>query len=349
VDSVTNIRSNVIRLHSVVAISATLDVPVFPCRPDKKPYTNNGFKNATHDPYQIIEWWKKWPDALIGMPTGAKSDYCILDVDIKKGIDGSATLHELENQHRKLPDTWVTLTPSGGLHYWFKTPGYHLQTSARKIGAGLDIRADGGYAIIPSSAGYEFEASNPAEVADMPEWLIELANQKKAGNKNNHGKEKSKKHLLIESINRKGKTFYPSLPRVNQLSNFPVGKYRAEFISWTVLEPGAYKLKSGQARIEMRFRVFVGDNHFYIGSFHTIDIYSVPALSGQMSTGRCSHLATCLNNVIGGMSSDGFPIQINLDDIDLECFADKQLIVTVELTKKRYAKVTDIDLHPLPP
>ena len=46
--------------------------PVFPCNRDKKPMTANGFKDASTDEDQILEWWGKNPEANIGVPTGKK-------------------------------------------------------------------------------------------------------------------------------------------------------------------------------------------------------------------------------------------------------------------------------------
>lgn len=37
-------------------------VPVFPCKPDKKPYTAHGFKEASTAPEIIRRWWAEWPD-----------------------------------------------------------------------------------------------------------------------------------------------------------------------------------------------------------------------------------------------------------------------------------------------
>ncbi len=43
---------------------------VFPLKPlDKTPLTPNGYKNATTDTTQIIEWMKKYPTANIGVAT----------------------------------------------------------------------------------------------------------------------------------------------------------------------------------------------------------------------------------------------------------------------------------------
>lgn len=55
---------------------------VFTLKPDGKPYTENGFKNATRDPNLIMEAWEKHPDALIGVFTGA-SGVIVLDLDYK--------------------------------------------------------------------------------------------------------------------------------------------------------------------------------------------------------------------------------------------------------------------------
>ena len=48
-------------------------LPVFPCRAeDKAPLTPHGFKGAAADPDIIHGWWTRWPEALIGVPTGEK-------------------------------------------------------------------------------------------------------------------------------------------------------------------------------------------------------------------------------------------------------------------------------------
>ena len=57
-------------------------LPVFPCHADnKRPLTKNGFKDASTSPAMVTEWWAKWPNAMIGMPTGEASGVWVLDVD----------------------------------------------------------------------------------------------------------------------------------------------------------------------------------------------------------------------------------------------------------------------------
>ena len=41
------------------------------------------------DAATIRKWWKRWPDALIGMPTGKVTGIAVLDLDKKNSKDGS--------------------------------------------------------------------------------------------------------------------------------------------------------------------------------------------------------------------------------------------------------------------
>src|SRR6516162_5154723 len=64
--------------------------PVFPValvkrqdgKLDKKPLVKWGAA-ATTDAKQIKEWWRRWPNALVGVPTGRRSGLVVLDVDCK--------------------------------------------------------------------------------------------------------------------------------------------------------------------------------------------------------------------------------------------------------------------------
>jgi hypothetical protein len=143
--------------------------PVFPCKIDKKPYTTHGFKDATADINTIMAWWDQWPDASIGIPTAG---YTVLDVDPKNG--GDKTLAEWTEKHGALPVTPTARTGSGGLHYWFKGSA---RCSVNKK-AGLDIRSDGGYVVVPPSlhpSGNRYEWINDLRtpMAEAPAWLIE--------------------------------------------------------------------------------------------------------------------------------------------------------------------------------
>src|SRR6516164_8609923 len=77
-----------------------------------------GFKDATTQEKQIRTWWSRWPDAVIGLPTGAETGVFVLDVDRDKKTDGFAALACLEKQYGNLPETLRSLTPRGGSHYF---------------------------------------------------------------------------------------------------------------------------------------------------------------------------------------------------------------------------------------
>jgi hypothetical protein len=153
-------------------------VPVFPCRAAdprrKRPHTPNGYIAASRDPTIVEKWWREWPDALIGMPTGKVSGRVVLDIDVKDPrANGFDTLEDLGRSI--LPDTPMVHTCSGGLHVYFDAGERELRNSAGLIGPGLDVRGDGGYVIVPSEcSGYTWDPLwNFATVplAAAPDWL----------------------------------------------------------------------------------------------------------------------------------------------------------------------------------
>lgn len=152
-------------------------VSLFPCKPDgKEPLISGGFKGATRDMPQAEKWWRNWPQARAGIPTGDENGFFVLDVDLAKGdaLSGAESLASLEARFGKLPQTYTVRTLSGGEHRYFKMPQGGIKNSAGKIGAGLDIRGDGGYVIAAGSRGYTALSGRFEELADAPEWLIQL-------------------------------------------------------------------------------------------------------------------------------------------------------------------------------
>jgi hypothetical protein len=107
----------------------------------------HGYKDATRDETQIREWWTRWPEANIGIPTGAVSGCDVLDIDPRHG--GEISLEELESQYGKLPETAEQLTGGGGRHLLFR----HQEGVGCKVGIlpGIDVRGDGGYILVAPS------------------------------------------------------------------------------------------------------------------------------------------------------------------------------------------------------
>jgi hypothetical protein len=140
--------------------------PVFPCKPDKKPHTLRGFKDATTDPAKVSAYWNRHPDATIGMPTGKASGVFVVDVDRLEALE------ELDAPLRQeLAGTLTIRTPSGGLHYYLNHARGITNRSGR-LPDGIDVRGEGGYVIVPSSPGYVVEHRAPIE--DAPDRLLEM-------------------------------------------------------------------------------------------------------------------------------------------------------------------------------
>ena len=149
-------------------------LPVFPCRPDKHPYTEHGYKDASTDQSQIIQWWDQYPVAMIGLPTGAVSGLVVVDVDIKGARNGFLFL-----QNRDAACTFATETPSGGMHFFYQHPGGKVKNSRSKIGDGIDIRGDGGYVIFPPSLGAigSYNLALLSRISELPRWVCDTENE----------------------------------------------------------------------------------------------------------------------------------------------------------------------------
>src|ERR1700761_1026829 len=76
--------------------------PILAANSYKAPATKNGFLDATTDRSAVENWWHSNPNFNIGIATGAKAGFWVLDVD---GPEGAANLAALEATHGPLPET----------------------------------------------------------------------------------------------------------------------------------------------------------------------------------------------------------------------------------------------------
>lgn len=144
----------------------------------KHPRIKNGLRAASTNIGIIEMWWRKWPDANIGVVTGQDSGFVALDVDNRHGGDDSLNL--LINQYGSIPNTIEAITGGGGRHILFKNPG--RVKNRTNILPGLDVRGEGGYIVVfpslhASGKRYEWElSSRPLEVqlSQMPDWLFQI-------------------------------------------------------------------------------------------------------------------------------------------------------------------------------
>jgi hypothetical protein len=166
-------------LHAALAYAAR-PLPVLPCAVrGKAPAIARGVYGATANPETVRRYWRV-VDRNVAIPTGVTSGIWVLDID---GDVGVASLLSLESAHGKLPETWESVTGTGK-HIWFKYTG-PVGNSASRVGAGIDVRGDGGYVVAPPSVhpsgrAYTWLSPPDLEPAIAPAWLLDLARKRQA-------------------------------------------------------------------------------------------------------------------------------------------------------------------------
>lgn len=174
---------------------AATGIAVFPCREEDKedygsdgrlrtykektPIPSNGFMSATTTERIVRRRWEDDPKSVIGAATGSPSGFWVLDIDVPSDAhraDGRVWLRDMEALNGPLPATKISQTANGGLHYFF----LHVEgiRNGAGIGAGVDVRGDGGFVIMPGSVMadgrfYEWR-DDESPIADAPQWLIDL-------------------------------------------------------------------------------------------------------------------------------------------------------------------------------
>lgn len=124
----------------------TLGWAVFPMSRDKRPLCKNGFKDATTDIKQHERWARQFKDCNIAVATGRISGVIVLDVD---GDEGEHSLAALADDGLVFPTSPQART-GRGRHIYMKYDR-HMKSSVSRFGPNLDIRSDGGSAILPPS------------------------------------------------------------------------------------------------------------------------------------------------------------------------------------------------------
>ena len=127
---------------------------VFPVRQDKKPFIAwREFQTRCASENEIKDWWKKYPDANIALPTGELNNLIVIDIDMR---------HKGSNELFKDLKTPYCIT-GNGWHYYFQ----YQEGMTNKAGfrQGYDLRGEGGFVIIPPSVH---------QSGKKYEWIISL-------------------------------------------------------------------------------------------------------------------------------------------------------------------------------
>lgn len=154
-------------------------------RPGKHPLARlapNGLLDATKDEAIVAGWWTQYPNANVAIRCGEESGLVVLDIDAYKG--GMFSFEDLEARHGPIPYSIRARTGSGGgsAHVYLAHPrdGRRISSNASgKLGAGLDVKADGGYVIAPpslhtSGGRYTWVDVDNSQIEPAPAWLLSL-------------------------------------------------------------------------------------------------------------------------------------------------------------------------------
>ncbi|CAN5279824.1 hypothetical protein BH11PSE5_BH11PSE5_30830 [soil metagenome] len=162
----------------------------------KQPYGGNGVKDATVDEQVITGWWKRWPNAMIGLAMGRNGLFAL---DFDPRIDAESgevfTLESLKTALESqmgcaLPQSLTAMTQSDGVHVYLLQPqdGGEAIRNRGNLPAHVDVRGLGGYVIAPPSILYREDGSEGRyrwltnrhdDPIEAPDVLVEILRSKK--------------------------------------------------------------------------------------------------------------------------------------------------------------------------
>ncbi|WP_440709743.1 bifunctional DNA primase/polymerase [Herbiconiux sp. YIM B11900] len=171
-------------LSAWAGVYAALGFAVHPLVPGRTTPLLKGWPAAATDDSEVVrDWWRLWPDANIGIATGA-SGLRVIDVDVKNDPDGTSgykSLIEFERQHPDFDVSHAPLvrTPSGGSHIYLTT----ADPVMTRIGwlPDVDLLADGNrFVVAPPSVrvhsnrerSYRLVRGSFAAIPRMPGGLL---------------------------------------------------------------------------------------------------------------------------------------------------------------------------------
>jgi|SRR5579872_168145 len=143
--------------------------------PGKHPMLKNGVLEASSNTGLIKHWFHKWPTANLALACGIDSDILVIDIDSLKG--GNVSYANLATQYLQ-HYSYILSQTGNGFHLYFK----NLEGIKNKVGLmeGVDIRAEGGYVLLPPSnhlSGNKYKwLRDPFEneITPLPDKLAEF-------------------------------------------------------------------------------------------------------------------------------------------------------------------------------
>ena len=195
--------------YEYALIYAAMGFHVFPLwNHCNKPAINNWPNKATKDPEKLKHWFE-FTNKNIGIATGKISGINVIDIDVKKGVDGFKSLDKKYEKAFLLPENSLLFkTANDGLHILVKwTSETDVKNTVKVLGMeGVDIRGNGGFIVAPPSvisvkgALKAYRANDLyLQITEPTGWMKALLSQHKnnqsstrsIGNNKNSGGKKS--------------------------------------------------------------------------------------------------------------------------------------------------------------
>ncbi len=173
-------------LHDVSSGVCSCDDGSECAKPGRHPRTPHGFYDATTDLQTVEEWWRRWPNANIGVRMGGPRGLAVVDLD---GEAGQASWQRLTAEHGRGLETATAITPHGS-HRWYRLPsGLSVPRRIGSVAEHVDILGAGYVVAAPSvvdrehpdkhkglcSGRYEWRMR---QIAMLPDWVARLANRR---------------------------------------------------------------------------------------------------------------------------------------------------------------------------
>lgn len=151
---------------------------------------------------------KKWvaEGGNYGILTGKISGIAVIDIDTHNGVSGADNLKEFcEKYDIELSDTKTVMTPSGGLHMYYKLHEKYNDVQFiqnHKELEGVDFQTHGRYVVGWGSTieGVKYEVIDNSPIADLPVKWFELFKDKTIQKKNKKRERKWTANLLGDII-----------------------------------------------------------------------------------------------------------------------------------------------------
>lgn len=120
----------------------------------KHPLLSEWQLKATNEQSIINRWLQEKPNSNWGIATGEL--LTVIDADISEQANGVKTVNELIASGILPKTNYITVTPSGGQHFYYRTPKGTQIGNMVKVLDGVDIRGQNGYVLAAGSRiGYK--------------------------------------------------------------------------------------------------------------------------------------------------------------------------------------------------